>query len=112
MTPDPYYRYGRWPLLARVSKWLSTFRFSSTIPRLGPLPLLLLVPKRLESIVPIFSQENGVQSIYEFGPDCSGSVAYFPRIGSYFLSQKHILTAASPVVVACIFYPNHCLLDC
>ena len=43
-------------------------------------------------------------------------VAYFPRIGGYFLSQNHVLTAevtaASPVVVAYISHSNHCLLDC
>ena len=61
-------------LLAGVSKWLSPSRFSSNIPRLGPLPLLLPVSKRPESIVPIFSQEQGVQSIYEFAPACGGSL--------------------------------------
>lgn len=32
------------------------------------------VSKRPESIVPIFSQEQGVQSIYEFAPACGGSL--------------------------------------
>lgn len=71
-TPDSHCRYGPCPLLAGVSKWLSPFRFSSNIPRLGPLPLLLPVSKRPESIAPIFSQEQGVQSIYEFAPACGG----------------------------------------
>lgn len=136
-TPRPLWSLG-------VSKWLSPFRFSSAIPRLGPLPLLLPVSKRPESIAPIFFQEKGVQSIYELAPACGGSlvarnknlqqlssqslslrishgwnvspVAYFPRIGGYFLSQNHVLTAevtaASLIVVAYISHSNHCLLDC
>ena len=67
-------RIGLCPLHPGVSKWLSPFRFSSNILRLGPLPLLLPVSKRPESIVPIFSQEQGVQSIYEFAPACGGSL--------------------------------------
>ena len=119
-------------------KWLSSFRFSSTIPRLGPLPLLLPVSKQPESIVPIFSQEKGVQSIYKFDRICGGSLVArnknqsspIPLVGNFtlmecltcsllprgsFSSQNHILTAeitAVSPVVAYISHSNHCLLDC